>query len=79
MTGLNAKYYYIFTSIAIHYPKDYNTLADGVIKALEELGYVREIVYNNEEIIFTLISKQDEKELVLYLRPIANDVKVVGG
>lgn len=37
------EYYYLFTSITIHYPRDYENLALGVIKTIEEIGYVASI------------------------------------
>lgn len=79
VTGLNAKYYYLFTSIAVHYPKDYDSLADGVLEVIQSLGYVNEINYNSNEIVFNLTTKKDEQELILYLRPVVNEMKVIGG
>jgi hypothetical protein len=54
-------------------------LADGVLEVIQSLGYVNKISYNPNEIVFNLTTKKDEQELILYLRPVVNEMKVIGG
>lgn len=79
ITGLNAQYYYIFTSLVTLHSKDYDSLGDAIIKTLENIGYVNDVKYNDKEIEFTLTTKLNEEKLTLYLRPILEDMIVVGG